>query len=206
MLLAQVGEGALVLDVGLLQIAAELGKLGLALLVELDLGRGSTASLLQTLAQLFELAGEVGALLFGLGARLALGLDLFLELLDAGLELLDLLLELADDGLLVLQLGGQGGDLLVLALDGLLELLLVALQVGDGLLGQLEVALNLPLGLLDITTARNNVMVRLPTLEIDARSTRKSKNACEKLLQLLLTAASSRAQGSPQARPGSVRA
>lgn len=66
------------------------------------------------------------------------------------LQLLDLFLQLGDEGLLVLQLGGEGGDLLVLALDGLVEFLLVALEVGDGLLGELEVSLNLPAVLLDV--------------------------------------------------------
>jgi len=155
-LLAEVGEGGLVLDVGLLEVAAELGQLSLAFLVELNLGRGGTASLLQTLTDLLKFAGEVGALLLGLGAGLALSLDFLLELLDAGLQLLDLLVELGDQGLLVLELGGDGRDFLVLALDGLLELLLVALEVGHGLLGQLEVTLNLPLGLLNITTEEKN--------------------------------------------------
>uniref|UniRef100_A0A2M4DMR2 Uncharacterized protein n=1 Tax=Anopheles darlingi TaxID=43151 RepID=A0A2M4DMR2_ANODA len=150
-LLAQVSQSALMLDVGLLQIAAQLGQLSLTLLVQLNLGRGGTASLLQTLAQLLELTGQISALLLSLGASLTLGLDLLLQLLNASLQLLDLLLQLADQRLLVLQLGGQGRDLLVLAQDGLLELLLVALQIGDGLLGQLQVTLNLALRLLNIT-------------------------------------------------------
>lgn len=149
-LLAQVGEGGLVLDVGLLQVAAQLAELSLTLLVKLDLGRGGTTSLFQTLAQLLEFPSEVSALLLSLGARLALGLDLLLQLLDAGLQFLDLFLGLADQGLLVLELGGERGDLLVLALDGLLELLLVALEVGDGLLRELEVAFHLPPLLLDV--------------------------------------------------------
>lgn len=151
MLLAQVGESALVLDVGLLEVTAELGQLSLALLVELNLGRGGTASLLQTLTDLLEFAGEVGALLLGLGAGLAFSLDFLFELLDAGLQFLDLLVQLGNKGLFVLELGSDRGDFLVLALDGLLELLLVALEVGDGLLSQLEVSLSLPLGLLDVT-------------------------------------------------------
>ena len=57
---------------------------------------------------------QIGALLLSLGARLALGLQLLLELLDAALQLLDLLLQLADQRLLVLQLGcgraGRGGS------------------------------------------------------------------------------------------------
>uniref|UniRef100_A0A182JJS0 Uncharacterized protein n=1 Tax=Anopheles atroparvus TaxID=41427 RepID=A0A182JJS0_ANOAO len=150
-LLAQVSQSALMLDVGLLQIAAQLSQLSLTLLVQLNLGRGGTASLLQTLAQLLKLAGQISALLLSLGASLTLGLDFLLELLNAGLQFLDLLLQLADQRLFVLQLGGQGGDLLVLAQDSLLQLLLVALQVGDSLLGQLEVSLNLALGLLNVT-------------------------------------------------------
>ena len=150
-LLAQAGKSALVLDVGLLEVAAELGQLSLAFLVELNLGRGGTASLLQTLTDLLEFTSEVGALLLGLGARLAFSLDFLLELLDAGLQFLDLLVQLGNKGLFVLELGSDRGDLLVLALDGLLELLLVALEVGDGLLSQLEVTLSLPLGLLNVT-------------------------------------------------------
>lgn len=150
MLLAEVGKGRLVLDVGLLEVAAELAELSLALLVQLNLSGGGATGFLKALAQLLELAGEVGTLLLGLGASLAFRFNLFLELFDAALQFLDLFLELADKRLLVLQLGGEGGDLLVLALDGLLELLLVALQVGDGLLGELEVALHLPPLLLDV--------------------------------------------------------
>lgn len=150
MLLAQVSQGGLVLDVGLLKIATQFAQLSLTLLVELNLGRGGTASLLKTLAQFLEFAGQIGALLLSLGAGLALSLDLFLELLDAGLQFLDLALVLQNNDLLVLELGGDRGQLLVLALDGLLELLLVALQIGNSLLGELEVALNLALGLLNI--------------------------------------------------------
>jgi hypothetical protein len=150
-LLAQAGKSALVLDVGLLEVAAELGQLSLAFLVELNLGRGGTASLLQTLTDLLEFTSEVGALLLGLGARLAFSLDFLFELLDAGLQFLDLLVQLGHKGLFVLELGSDRGNLLVLALDGLLELLLVALEVGDGLLSQLEVTLSLPLGLLNVT-------------------------------------------------------
>lgn len=149
-LLAEVSEGGLVLDVGLLEVAAQLAQLSFALLVKLDLSGGSTTGFLKALAQLLQLASEVGALLLSLGTRLALGLDLLLQFLDAGLQFLDLFLQLADKGLLVLQLGGERRDLLVLALDGLLQLLLVALEVGNGLLGKLEVALNLPPLLLNV--------------------------------------------------------
>lgn len=150
-LLAEVGEGGLVLDVGLLEVAAQLAELGLALLVQLDLSGGGATGFLKALTQLLKLASEVGTLLLGLSASLAFGFDLLLELFDAGLQFLDLFLVLADKGLFVLQLGGEGRDLLVLALDGLLELLLVALEVGDGLLGELEVTLDLPPLLLNVS-------------------------------------------------------
>lgn len=75
-LLAENGQGGFVLDVGLLKIPAELAELGLALLVELNLGGCGTTGLLETLADLLELAGQVSALLLGLGAGLSLGLDL----------------------------------------------------------------------------------------------------------------------------------
>merc|ERR1719278_1086723 len=53
-------------------------------------------------------------------------------------------------GLLILNLSSNGGDLLVLALDSLAKLRVDALEVGNGLLGQLEVTLNLPLLLFNI--------------------------------------------------------
>ena len=149
-LLAKVSQGGLMLDVGLLEIAAEFRELSLALLVQLDLSGGGTTGFFQALAKLFELAGQVGTLLFGLGASLALGFELFLELFDAGLQFLDLLLQLVHQGLFILQLGVEGSDFLVLAGNGLLQLLLVALQVSDSLLGQLQVTFSLALVLLDV--------------------------------------------------------
>lgn len=65
-LLAQVGHGLLMLQVGLLEVAPELGEFGFATLVQLHLGRRGTAGLLQTLAQLLDLTSKVGALLLSL--------------------------------------------------------------------------------------------------------------------------------------------
>ena len=48
-LLPECGHGLFVLQVGLFQVASELGHLGLATLVHLDLGRGGTAGFLKTL-------------------------------------------------------------------------------------------------------------------------------------------------------------
>ena len=65
-LLADVGQGRLVLDVGLFQVAAEFRQFRFALLVQFDLSGGGTAGFLQSLAELLEFAGQIGALLLGL--------------------------------------------------------------------------------------------------------------------------------------------
>merc|ERR1719510_1883384 len=147
---AEGGKGSLVGDVGLVQLGLELGQLSLALLVELDLGRGVGADLLDATAEVLDVAGEDGAVLLGLGPVATLDVELLIELLQSSLQLLDLLGVLAAERLLVLGLGGEAGELLLLPLDGLADLALDALQVGHGLLGQLEVALNLALHLLGI--------------------------------------------------------
>merc|ERR1719510_802446 len=91
-LLLEADEGGLLLDVGLLEIAAQLGHLSLTLLVQLNLGRGGSRGLSETLSHVLKLASQVGPLALGLGASLPLGLQLLLELLDMGLVLLDALL------------------------------------------------------------------------------------------------------------------
>merc|ERR1719454_2408566 len=94
LLLPQVGKGRLVRKVSLLKVPPELGHLGLPPLVELDLGSGGTGRLLKPLGQLLELPRDLRPLLLDLGPGSPLGLELLLELLNPGLELLDLLLEL----------------------------------------------------------------------------------------------------------------
>ena len=91
-----------------------------------------------------------------LGASLAFSLDFLFELFDAGLQFLDLLLELGNQGLLILQLGVEGGDFLVLALDSLFQFLLVAFQIGNSLLGQLQVTFSLALVLLNVGAVEEN--------------------------------------------------
>merc|ERR1719211_267022 len=76
-LLGHLSNGVL-LDVGLLEIAAELGHLSLTLLVQLDLGRGGSRGLSETLSHVLKLASQVGPLALGLGASLPLGLQLLL--------------------------------------------------------------------------------------------------------------------------------
>merc|ERR1719412_4826 len=79
-----------------------------------------------------------------------LHVDLLIQLVHADGELLDLLGVLAAEGLLVLDLGADGGNLLLLALDSLGQLGVDPLEVRHGLLGQLQVSLDLPLHLLSI--------------------------------------------------------
>merc|ERR1719367_1170702 len=144
----QVGEDGLLLDVGLLDVLPELGNLGFPLLVELNLGGGGTAGLVKTLTKLVDLPGKVGPLPLGLGAGLALGLQLLLHGLNATLDLLDSLLGLGNQVLLVVKLGRQLSVVLLLVANGDLEVPLGALKLDNTVLGHLQVTLNLPLLLL----------------------------------------------------------
>merc|ERR1719348_2661215 len=145
----QVGEDGLLLDVGLLNVLAQLVHLRLALLVELHLGGGGTAGLVQTLAKLVDLPGQIRPLPLGLGAGLALSLQLLLHVLDTTLDLLDSLLGLGNQVLLVVELGSKLGVVLLLIGDGDLNVTLCPLQLNNAILSHLQVALKLPLLLLD---------------------------------------------------------
>ena len=79
--------------------------------------------------------------------------------MKAHLQFLDLFLQLRNQRLFIFKLGCQRGDLLVLALDRLLQLLLVALKIGHGLLSQLQVTLNFSLSLLNVTTKQRVISV-----------------------------------------------
>merc|ERR1740123_1759921 len=149
-LLSESSQGALVTNVGLLQVGLQLGKLTLALLVELNLEGGVGAGLLQPGADVLQVAGQEAAVLLSLSAVTALHIDLLVQLVHTDLQLLHLLAVLGAEGLLVLDLGSNAGNLLLSALDGLAELGDGPLQVGHGLLGQLQVSLNLPLHLLGV--------------------------------------------------------
>merc|ERR1719309_1595484 len=151
-LLAESGGGGLLVEVGLLEIAAETRQLLLSLLVELDLSGGGATGLVEALGKLVQLLGQVGSLLLDLSAGLTLGFELLLDLFDAGGELLDLLAGLVDGGLLVLELGHEGSVLEVLALGGLVHVALDALQVVDGSEGLLQLRLQLPLDLVQVGT------------------------------------------------------
>merc|ERR1719295_2534794 len=148
---AKGSKGALVSDVQLLKLRLEAGKLALPLLVELHLGGGVGAGLLQPGRDVLDVLLQHGAALLGLGAVATLDGQLLVKLLKPGLQLLGLLGVLGAKGGLVVDLGGKSAALLVLAGGSSLELALHALKVCDGLLGELQVSLDLPLGLLNVS-------------------------------------------------------
>merc|ERR1719268_100520 len=148
---AKGSKGALMSDVELLQLRLDAGKLALPLLVELHLGGGVRASLLQPGSDVLDVLLQHGAALLGLGAVATLDSQLLVKLLKPGLQLLGLLGVLGAKGGLIVDLGGKSAALLVLASGSSLELSLDALKVSDGFLGELQVSLNLPLGLLNVS-------------------------------------------------------
>merc|ERR1719430_2722203 len=148
---AQSSKGALVSDVKLLKLTLQAGKLALPLLVELHLGGSVGAGLLQPGRDVLDVLLQHGAALLGLGAVATLNSELLIKLLKPGLQLLGLLGVLGTKGGLVVDLGGKSAALLVLAGGGSLELTFDALKVSNGLLGQLQVSLDLPLGLLNVS-------------------------------------------------------
>merc|ERR1719430_2985727 len=143
-LLTECSQGALVGDVGLLQIALEL-------LVQLDLGAGVGASLLKTTAEVLDVAGQSSSVLLGLGPVLPLNVQLLVQLLDPGLQLLDLLAILGTESSFVFNLGRHGHQLLLPPLQSSTKISLDPVKVANSLLSQLEVALDLPLELLHVT-------------------------------------------------------
>lgn len=86
LLLAQRRGDGLVLQRGLLQVSPQPLKLGLALLVELGLGGGGSSGLLQPLADLLQLPGEVRPLLLDLCPDSTLGLDFLLKFFNTSLK------------------------------------------------------------------------------------------------------------------------
>merc|ERR1719266_3059678 len=78
--------------------------------------------LLESSPGLLEVPLHTGLVLLRLGAVVALNRQLLIKLINAGNKLLDLLGVLGSEGSLVLNLGSNGGNLLVLALHSLGEL------------------------------------------------------------------------------------
>merc|ERR1719341_1756631 len=148
---AESSKGSLLGNVKLLELSLEPGELTLTLLVELNLGGGVGSSLLKTRGNVLNVLLQHGARLLSLGTVASLNIELLIELLNAGHQLLGLLVVLGGEGGLVVNLCGQGAALLLLAGNSSKKLGLDTLEVRDSLLGKLEVTLKLPLGLLNIS-------------------------------------------------------
>merc|ERR1719361_298270 len=149
----QVSKNGLLLDVGLFHILAELVHLCVPLLVQCNLGSGGTAGLIQALSEGVNLPGQVRPLPLGLGASLALSLQFLLHGLNTALDLLDSLLGFCHEVLLVIELGGQLGVVLVFVANHNLEVTLCSLELSNTILRHLEVTLDLPLLLLECSPA-----------------------------------------------------
>merc|ERR1719239_1897154 len=149
----QVSKDGLLLNVCLFHILAELVHLCVPLLVEFDLGSSGTAGLIQTLSKGVNLPGQVRPLPLSLCTSLALSLQFLLHGLNTTLDLLDSLLGLSHEVLLVIELGGQLGVVLVLVANHNLQVPLGPLELSDSILTHLEVAFNLPLLLLKCSPA-----------------------------------------------------
>lgn len=130
-LLSQRAGRGFMLQGGLFEVPAHLLELGLSLFVHLYLGGRGSSGLLQPLADLLQLSGQVSPLFLHLGTGCSLGLQFLLQLLNASLgsiywiikeksfpeykntnlfrrcmylELFELLLELHTHGLFILYL------------------------------------------------------------------------------------------------------
>merc|ERR1719472_381143 len=85
---AESSQGSLLGNVKLLELSLESGKLTLTLLVELNLGGGVGSSLLKTRGNVLNVLFQHGAGLLSLGTVASLNIELLIELLNAGHQLL----------------------------------------------------------------------------------------------------------------------
>merc|ERR1712012_1097723 len=81
---------------GISNILAKLHNLSLALLVELNLGNGSSTGLIVSVTELFNLTSEVRSLTLSLGTSLTFGFKFLFSSLNTSLEFLDVLLGLSN--------------------------------------------------------------------------------------------------------------
>merc|ERR1719394_1448310 len=159
-LLLQSNNGGLLLDLGLLQVSPQFGHLSLSLLVQLNLGTGSSRGLTKTLTEVLQLTSEVRSLALSLGSALSLSLKFLLHLFNSGLNLLDGLLNLGNQGLFVLQFAHQTRGILLLASYGILKFLPGSLQFRNSFLHDLELSLNLSSLLLNVGSATLLLLIR----------------------------------------------
>merc|ERR1719192_3333962 len=121
------------------------------LLVQLNLGGSVGTSLLKTGRDVLNVLLEHGAALLSLGTVASLNIEFLIQLLNASHQLLGLLGVLGSKSGLIINLGRESACLLLLAGHSTKQLSLDTLKIRDGLLGQLEVSLQLPLGFLHIS-------------------------------------------------------
>merc|ERR1719270_2400293 len=95
--------------------------------------------------------GEDGSVLLGLGSGLSLNDKFLIKLINTALELLDLLGVLAAKSVLILNLGSNRGEFLLLSHQSLLQFRSYTLKIRDSFLSELQVSLNLSLHLLNIS-------------------------------------------------------
>merc|ERR1719391_998734 len=101
-------------------------------------------------AKILDVTGQSSTVLLSLGPVLALNMELLIQLLDSGLQLLDLLVVFAPKSSLILNLCRHGHQLLFLSLQSSSQIGLDPVQVADRLLSQLEITFDLPLELFHI--------------------------------------------------------
>ncbi|TRZ00712.1 hypothetical protein DNTS_000605 [Danionella cerebrum] len=87
LLLAQSCSGSFMLESGLFKITAQLLEFSFTLLVHLNLSCSGSTGLLKPLTDLLKFPGEISSLLLNLSTSCTLSLNLFLQFLNASLEL-----------------------------------------------------------------------------------------------------------------------
>merc|ERR1719284_1237639 len=160
---AESSQSSLLSNVQLLQLSLESGKLSLTLLVELNLGSGVGASLLQAGGDVLNVLLEHGAALLSLGTVASLNIEFLIQLLNAGHQLLGLLGQLQVSLKLPLGLLNISLDLL-LTLKSILSLIksLLKLSLYSGQMVALVLSsLDVLLGLLSAVSNRSLLLAQL---------------------------------------------
>ena len=136
-----------------LKVLPELADLSFSLLVQLNLSRSGSTGLRQSLTKALKLSCKIRSLSLGLGSGLALSFKFLFHFLNSGLLFLDGLLDLGNKRLLILKLAEEARGILLLASNGIFNLLSGSLKISNSLLSDLQVSLNLPALLLNISSS-----------------------------------------------------
>ncbi|TRY83614.1 hypothetical protein DNTS_022097, partial [Danionella cerebrum] len=162
LLLAQSCSGSFMLESGLFKITAQLLEFSFTLLVHLNLSSSGSTGLLKPLTDLLKFPGEISSLLLNFSTSCTLSLNLFLQFLNASLELgihslllsstfiqeclmnqngkylkfLDLLLELSTQRLFIFNLAEQ---LACFKVFPGVDFIFLSLEIIQSLLGELQI-------------------------------------------------------------------